>query len=372
MTAIDGFFAIGKPQWMEACGLGLNPAVAYLVLARGTGHDNITTRWSAEAVRVHAGISWPRAKTAVELLDGTGAIIAAITRKGDKPTRKLAIPKDAEHRLWLPNALVTGAGIELPPVAKLRQSQNLEHLQTFIELYGVQDLAGDGGLPRSLVRASFTRERICEQGPFIVYGFRRDSSRSCWSDGPLSRFAQRKVESGSAAWACLAALENMGLLESVDYLAESDSPDAELLHPLTGDAAVADALLAFTEALPEVYQHAPENFDHVLPLPRHIADPAVIGVSRLVYRPHTKRTAAWFAQHRQVCDAYAQRYNALAAGDFVQAARIVESTSRVIKGYQGVSSKSRKSRHQGLSKDVRASAPLRGALIPQQQSRSGP
>ena len=27
------FFAIGKPQWQAACKLGLNPAVAFLVLA---------------------------------------------------------------------------------------------------------------------------------------------------------------------------------------------------------------------------------------------------------------------------------------------------------------------------------------------------
>ena len=338
MKAIDGFFSIGKPQWDAVCTLGLNPAVAYLVLARGTGRDNITTRWSAEAVRVHAGIAWLRAKAAVELLDRNSELVSAITRKGDKPTRKLAIPKDVEDRLWLPNALVTGAGNEMPPVAKLRQSQNLEHLQAFIELYGIQDLAGDGGLPRSLMRAPFNRDRICEQGPFIVYGFTRAKERICWHTGPLARFAKRKDGDGSAAWSCLTALENMGLLESVNYLAESDSPDAELLHPLTGDAdatAVTDALLAFTESLPEVYQRVPENFDYVLPVPRHIGNPAVVGVSRLVYRPHTKRTAAWYAQHRQACEAYARCYHALAEGDFAQAASVPQSTSRVVNDGQG-------------------------------------
>lgn len=320
-----GFFAVGTPQWADACKLGLNPAVAYLVAACGTGRDNITTRWGAEAVRKYSGMGWLRAKDALTTLDGNRRIVASITRKGGNPTRKLAIPDDADRLLWLPNALVTGARGETPPVAKLRQSQNLEHLQTFIELYGMQDLAGDGGLPRSLVWKPYdVREKVCERGPFNVYGFRSsDRVRYCNTTGPLSRFAKRK-DGDSAAWACLIALENMGLLESVHYLAESDSPDAELLHPLTGDddaEAVKLAALNFATALPEGFNYEAENFDYVLPVLRHISNPAVVGVSRLVYRPHTKRTAAWFAQHREACAAYAARYNALAAGDFEQAAR---------------------------------------------------
>ncbi|HET8899317.1 MAG TPA: hypothetical protein VFN09_11150 [Rhodanobacteraceae bacterium] len=318
-----GFFAIGAPQWAEACKLGLNPAVAYLVAACGTGRDNITTRWSAEAVRKYTGMGRLRAKDALNRIDGNAHIVASVAMKGGNPARKLTLP-DTERLLWLPNALVTGARDEVPPVAKLRQSQNLEHLQTFIELYGMQDLAGDGGLSRSLVRAPFKREQLCEQGPFIVYGFNRDTTRTCWNNGPLARFAERKEGEQSAAWACLTALENMGLLEKVDYLAESDSPDAELLHPLTGDddaEAVKLAAWDFATELPDGFKHEAEQFDYVLPVLRHIGNPAVVGVSRLVYRPHTQRTAAWFAQHREACEGYKARYDALAAGDFTQAAR---------------------------------------------------
>ncbi len=320
-----GFFAVGAPQWAAACKLGLNPAVAFLVLARGTGRDNATTRWSAEAVRCYTGVAWLRAKAAITELDGT-SIVARISVKGGRPTRKLAIAADAESLLWLPNGLITGVGNEVPPIAKLRQAQNLEHLQTFIELYGLHDLAGDGGLPRKLIYKPFEREKICEQGPFIVYGFRSDGMRNCRSYGPLGRFAGRKEGKEYASWVCLEALENMGLLETVDYLAESDSPDAELLHPLTGDAdaeAVADAAYIVAENLPGGFSYGAENFDYVLPVLRHIANPAVVGVSRLTYRPHTKRTAAWYAQHREACSGYAERYRALAAGEFEQAAAAV-------------------------------------------------
>jgi hypothetical protein len=53
---------------------------------------------------------------------------------------------------------------------------------------------------------------------------------------------------------------------------------------------------------------------------RHIAAPALVGVLRLVYRPHTKLTAAWYAGHRDACRRFAMIYNAVAMGDFKQAA----------------------------------------------------
>ncbi len=301
--------------------MGLNPAVAFLVLARGSGHDNITTHWSAEAVRRYTSMSWLRAKESLAALGSNKRIVASVTANGRLRSRKLVIPDDAEQWLWLPNALVTGAGDESPPVARLRQSQNLEHLQTFIELYGVQDLAGDGGLPRSLVRTPYRRGQICDYGQFTVYGFNRDETRLCWNRGPLERFKGKgKKES---AWLCLGALEDMGLLETVVYLAESDSPEAELLHPLTGGKEAQDVAIAAVvaaQSLPSGFNYEAAKYEYTLPVLRHIGNPAVVGVSRLVYRPHTKLTAAWFAQYREACTAYAARYSALAKGDFKQAA----------------------------------------------------
>lgn len=319
----DGFFAIGPNEWAKACGLGLNPAVAMLVLARGTGRDNITTAWSAEAVANRTGMAWRRAKTALNALEA--AKLAPVVKGGTRPIRKLVIPKNLDSALWLPNALVDGAGDEVPPVTRLRQAQSLEHLQTFIELYGLQDLAGDGGLPRSLVRAPFDRERIADTGQFTVWGFTRKDSRSCWNTGPLARFDRRKVGKDSAAWDFLLALERLGLLQTADYLAEGESADAELIHPLSGDASadeVHDAAYALCDGTPEWIGHRAEQYDYTLPVIRSFPQPAVVGVSRLVYRPHTKLTAAWWAHHRDTCTRFAAIYNALAQGNFRQAANI--------------------------------------------------
>ena len=321
----DGFFAIGPNEWAKACGLGLNPAVALLVLARGSGRDNITTAWSAEAIAKHTGMSWRRAKAAIDTLEAAELASGQPTKRRAPQRRKLAMPKGMQGVLWLPNTLVDGAGNEVAPITKLRQAQNPEHLAAFVELYGLQDLTGDGGLPRDLVWAPFDRERICDTGQFTVWGFTRRDTRNCNPVGPLTRFKNRKVEEHAAAWHFLLAMERMGLLQTADYLAEGESADAELIHPLSGDAdadKVCDAVAEFAGALPGGYVNHAEGFDYTLPVVRHIAAPAVVGVSRLVYRPHTKLTAAWLATHRDACARHAAIYQALAAGDFQQAASI--------------------------------------------------
>lgn len=317
-----GFFAIGPTEWAKACGLGLNPAVALLVLARGSGRDNSTTSWSAEAVAKHTGLSWRRAKAAIDAIEG--AKLANIAKGGARPSRKLAIPNDLERALWLPNALVDGAANEAPPVLRLRQAQNVQYLQAFIELYGLQDMAGDGGLPRNLIWKPYTRERISDTGQFTIWGFREAENRRryCNASGPLAQFSEAKDGDGSA-WDFLQSVERMGLLETVNYLAEGESPDAELIHPLSGDAdadQVREAAEQWAIRMPEWFDRNSEQHDYVLPVISHIATPVVVGVSRLVYRPHTKLTAAWYAGHRDACARFATVYNALAVGDFRQAA----------------------------------------------------
>lgn len=320
------FFAIGKPQWTKACSLGLNPAVALLVLARGSGRDNRTTRWSAEAIAKYTGITRRRAAAAIDALE-QAKLAETVGEHSTRPRRKLTIPEDAASMLWLPNTLVSGAGDEVAPIARLRQSQNLEHLQTFIELYGLQDLAGDGGLPRNLIRKLYQRERICDRGQFVVWGFRQPENgmRHCYTIGPLERFKGQKVGDEHASWVCLSALEHMGLLETVDYLAEGDSPDAELIHALTGDAEADEARSAawdLSTELPGGFRFEAEGFDYVLPVQCHIAAPAVVGVSRLVYRPHTRLTAAWWALHHEACRRASAIYSAIAAGDYQRAASV--------------------------------------------------
>ena len=62
------FFAVDKRSWAEACQLGMQAAVAYLVLASGTGRDNLRTSWSTNAIERYTGVGRKRAKTAIDKL----------------------------------------------------------------------------------------------------------------------------------------------------------------------------------------------------------------------------------------------------------------------------------------------------------------
>lgn len=324
MTKGQGdFFAIDKGAWQRACDAGLNPAVAYLVMGRGTGPDNATTMWSADAVFRHSGIAWRRAHAAINVLMERGLVVRS--REGKRPRYKLTLPKDKDDFIWLPNALITGAAGEVPPVAKLRQTQEVTFLHAFVGLYGLQDLTGDGGLPRSLLwHPMESRERICGYGPFDVVGFVKGTSKFCHRVGPLSKFRGNAKDKGDApvAWDFLSLLERMGLLEWVIYLADGKDSESELIHPLTGDEyaeAVADAAATFASELPGGFKHEVDNYDFVLPIPSHMANATLVGVARLRYRPRTSRTAAWYAQHVHSCRDHETVYRRLASGEFTPA-----------------------------------------------------
>lgn len=76
------FFAIDHRLWPKVCGLGLNAAVAYLVLACGTGGDNRTTSWSVNAIEKRTNISRDKAIKAIKTLQFAGLI-----DKGGSPRR---------------------------------------------------------------------------------------------------------------------------------------------------------------------------------------------------------------------------------------------------------------------------------------------
>lgn len=319
MAGKGEFFAIGRKQWSQACSLGIGPATVFLVLARGTGRDNSTTAWSAEACHKYAGISWRRATSFIDSL--VRARLVTKTKAGKRPSYKLDIPESKEDLIWLPNTLVDGAGNEIPPVARLRQGQDVEFLQAFVELYGAQDLEGDGGLPRSLVHGSFKPAvHICDLAQYKVKGFSSEGRRHCWFNGPLQRFRGKQGPGGEErVWLFLDALTELGLVETADYLAEGDSPDAELICAFSGDehALGLKAVAAeFAAELPAGFKYASESYDYTLAVPNHLHGAAMVKVSRLVYRPHTTKTAAWYRQHVDACRAFTAQYTALAARDF--------------------------------------------------------
>lgn len=313
MSGQGEFFAVGRPQWENACELGLNSATALLVMARGTGRDNATTAWSSNAIETHTGLAWTRGRAAIEGLVKAG--IVTVIKPGARPRYKLAKPENVDDLIWLPNELVTGAGKEPPPLRRLRQRGDVDLLRLLVELYGEHELSGDGGLPRTMMRGKYVRERICGWGPYTVYGFIRDDG-SATSVGPLKRYWDGDE---CTVWAPLQALMEMGLLHVVRHLAEGADHGAELIVALSGDGLaqrVSDAAYEMAERLPEGFRQAAEQFEFTFPVPPDYPAATMVDVYRLHYRPRTTRTATWYAKHATACESYVEVLSRLAEGDF--------------------------------------------------------
>jgi len=83
------FFRVDRRIWAAACELGMNPAVAYLVLAQGTNANNRSTRWSITSLKKHAGVTWERGKTAIEQLIESGLVRYAKEHTRPRPRYEL-------------------------------------------------------------------------------------------------------------------------------------------------------------------------------------------------------------------------------------------------------------------------------------------
>ena len=379
------FFVVDRRTFMAACALGLNPAIAYLTIARGAGSRR-TSAWSVDAIERYTGISRPKAKIAVSTLIENHII--TLERSGMRPLygivsaheweasklsagerivleligeqKGVRIPSahfytaadlarrgylinekncrfsrnpaaffsEEPRSVWLPNAIVDGAADERPPLALLRQMQDIRRLKLFIALYDVNNLPNDGGVSRALLYEEHSLRKISERGPLTIWGFNRPGKRYATCSSPLPNIflTGRKNDEGvdpgwADFWSALNGLDSCGLMNFIPHVFESNKPEAELMHPYaterdvgeTWEHGVADAAHAAAWACLEFeYQEWATREDFfLLPVPSHISNVAVIGIGRLKYRPRTRMTAAWFAMSKGRSEAWQTTYESM-------------------------------------------------------------
>jgi hypothetical protein len=386
------FFVVGRRAFAEACKLGLNPAVAYLTIARGSG-SRPKSLWSVDAIERYTGISRPKAKFAIMTLTDAGlltlerggtrplyGIVAAhllptltlsdddrivlgqieqgksvhISRKQLETAKDLArrgfLISDGDDRryygsgsyfsktvsgehfsaepqhVWLPNAIVDGAADETPPLALLRQMQDVRRLQLFVSLYDSHDLPNDGGVSRSFLYEKHLTSKVSQRGASTIWGFAEAETRHSLDPSPLPKpflTGKRKENGGSDMgfddfWDALSALEACGLLIFIPHVFESDKPEAEMLHayptkdggcdPWERGVAIAAHAAGLVCLAAGEQEWTVQQARHLLPVPSHITNLAVIGIARLRYRPQTRMTAAWFARSKERSDAWKPIY----------------------------------------------------------------
>lgn len=315
----SSYFAIDRRAWKAACDLGMNEAVSYLVIAAGTGADQRTSSWSATAVEKYTGIHHRRAAAAIESLrtaelldvEKRGKLrryflraaneVPAVISKTVTPARRTkekhqeALDELANPQwIWLPSALIEGAVNEVPPVKLLRQSQELPALRLFIDLYYNHDLAGSGGVEwrqGAGIRKPYTRSEIGQHGIYKIWAFKPDNRMSAETfEGAPFWF--------KGFWKPWDILISAGLVEFVAHLVESDSADAEIIHPLPWGNGETDEFAITSAALDAGRRMAPFYNDKqtmLVPVSRLRPNVQLIGVARMKYRPHTARTAEWLS-----------------------------------------------------------------------------
>ena len=304
---MSDFFSVGVDELRDACTLGLNEATCFLTLACGTGRDNVTTSWSATAVNTHTGIAWGRAKAAIDNLVRND--LATVSGTRTKPRYKLKISED---RIWLPKSIVIALNDETPPVARIRQLQDVVTLQLYIELYHSQNLAENGGLSRDIYHRRYVKSKFCEKGAYTFFGF--DPSECCGSTIPsvfkdCPEFHRR-----------MQILITLGLLERSACLFEGDSIDSEILYPVDGPTdpekenffaiqEVADRLLAEYESgdIPHTY---------LVPVFTHQKMVELYDIFRLQHRPHTRLTGYWWAQLCEKVESACTGFSRMEAPDY--------------------------------------------------------
>jgi hypothetical protein len=398
-TAAGGeFFVVDRQTFMAACVLGLNPAIAYLTIARGAG-SRPTSAWSVDAIERYTGMSRPKAKIAVTTLienriitlerpgtrplygivsahewqanefsvedrivlnligDQNGVRIPRrhiytafdlvrrgllINEKNSRFSKNFEAPFSDEPRsVWLPNAIVDGAADETPPLALLRQMQDVRRLKLFIALYDCNNLPNDGGVSRGILYQEHELKMVSQRGPLTIWAFNSACNTVSTSSRPLHNIflTGQKDDKGDDPgstdfWSALKGLSDCGLMNFIPHVFESNKPEAEMLHAYaiepdvgeTWEHGVADAAhaAALVSLEPAHREWAGENEFHLLPVPSHISNVAVIGIARLRYRPQTRMTAAWFAMSKGRSEAWQTTYESI-----VQSQNSLESTGGI-------------------------------------------
>jgi hypothetical protein len=317
------FFSIERQTWERICeSLSCNAAVAFLVLASGSGADNITTSWSAKAVNTYTGMSWARAKDALSELCRMRYL--EVVKAGSKPQYKIRNQQknskkqvEAPDRIWLPNAIVTAARNELSPLARLRATQDIHLLRLFIDLYGAHNLLDEGGISRTVLHRRHERTEIGKRGQYVVYGFTTPRQTTAYLGSEVLKPHDGNEKSVAEFWERLATLEAYGLFKWVTYLCETDvDGGGELIHPCMHDAygahdeaptiekqigaaahEAADAMV--DNMIDDGYGGAANRrllCRQMVPVLQQFRQATLIDIALLTYRPRTGPTSIWRAR----------------------------------------------------------------------------
>jgi hypothetical protein len=398
-------FAVDRRAWAKVCDIGLNAAVAYLLLARGTGGDQRTVGWSVNAIENKTGIGRLNAKKAIEILKQRGLIRQL--KSGTKPqyyivpaqevleSKAAPQPLTSEEQrilrilrqigneatwvpkvgrvdniweygnpykiacglankgylksqggqvfsqvepiapqanseepdwIWLPNSLIDGVDGETAPVERVRQTQDVNILRLFIDLYHDHELLTFGGInwrPNKGIKNTYIRHKVADYREYTVWGF-EPSNLNANSSALFVKphLTGESDENGrDTGWnpffERFGTLTSLGLVQIIPHLVESETDEGEIIFSQSYDGEEGERDLAFAtylaaEAMLQEWQLKrleDENHWVLIPALKHMTKVQLVGVARLRYRPQTETTALWLKERSAQWTEWTKRYD---------------------------------------------------------------
>lgn len=329
-SKVGNFTACYQSLFLKACGLGLNQAVALLVMACGTGKDHKTTSWSSNAIEKHGGISRRLALKAINSLEEHNIITRIDGTSKVKP--KYKIQGDDSELIWIPKSFVMTrtdeSGQEIDsPLKKLRRDGGINYILTIFFLYKYHNLVSDGGFSRDLIHKKATLDYVQSWGAWDFYTTKRCKDYSIQEDHPFFEETGLSPIEFERIFSYLEVRYEL-VLES-HYLFDDVDNDSGMLYPVKGsedfENIIRDKALEYIEnqklKLLESFNSVVDRFDpmqenlaaeekaevdkenlyqaiynnHLLiPIPQHLSDKASVSiVYKMRYRPLTGQTRAW-------------------------------------------------------------------------------
>lgn len=330
-------FAVCWHRTQQAAKLGLKPLLAYLVLARGTGADNVTTGWGADSIQSRQIMGRPSAVKAIGQL--VPALVSPLMPK-TRYRRKLAAPvavgqtADGKPRydlVWLPNLLIDGPTGGKSPLTILREIGCPDAALMLLNIYRRCDLMKYGGVPPQELYSRYELKLLGERGAQRIFGVGSTWWWSSSGDSPLSaplintaqsspvlslsrargRIKPNPPPDQSGVWSALNKLNGAGLVAKAHYLFDRPVRDAEGGEPMfpvtwTGEAAenvYGSAHRAAAERMLERIFNtdakklaAKQGCTIFVAAPQHVADPALVGIIRPTFLTDTSHNRRWLAE----------------------------------------------------------------------------
>lgn len=274
-----GFFIVERGMFHRACGLGLRPAVALLILARFTQGKGAISRASSNAIEKRTGIGRKAAREAIGALEKAGIVtrLGSATRPVHRLTRHLdlpdprgaitetqgeafkravikgraaaidplkapklnrndaaimanleraghvrrvghgweAIPREPGEPVWLPNELVDGVNGNPSPVELVRQTGDPMTLRLLVDLYTAHRLDEWHGVDPRIVWEKFDEVYRRELGAALVLAWKPSASGARWASWDNSITSPHKGDEKSPGEAVFARL---GMLHRLGLL----------------------------------------------------------------------------------------------------------------------------------------------------------